>query len=71
MSSGCPAKIPRQPPVSLLSQNSSELVTLRIEADSFNVLNRSCYGTLDDLVGDAPAGSFNNFSLAPPPGATR
>jgi hypothetical protein len=40
----------------------TEHVTLRIEADAFNVLNRSYYGMPDALVGDAPFGSFNNFS---------
>ena len=46
----------------------TEHVTLRIEADAYNVLNRSYYGTPDGLVGDAPAGSFNNFSLTPAAG---
>jgi hypothetical protein len=41
----------------------AEHVTLRIEASAFNVLNRSYYGQPDGLVGDAPAGSFNNFTL--------
>jgi hypothetical protein len=39
----------------------TERVTLRIEADAYNVLNRSYYGTPDNFIGDAPYGSFNNF----------
>jgi hypothetical protein len=39
----------------------TERVTLRIEADAYNVLNRSYYGTPDNFIGDAPGGSFNNF----------
>src|ERR1700733_689541 len=46
----------------------SERVTLRIEATAFNVLNRSYYGMQDGLLGDAPLGSFNNFSLTPAAG---
>jgi hypothetical protein len=46
----------------------TEHVTLRIEASAFNVLNRSYYGLPDGLVGDAPAGSFNNFTLTPAQG---
>ncbi len=38
-----------------------ERVTLRFEADAFNVLNRSYYGAPDAFLADAPAGSFNNF----------
>jgi hypothetical protein len=44
----------------------TEHVTLRLEADAFNVLNRSYYGTPDKYIGDLGAGSFNNFSLTPP-----
>ena len=41
----------------------TERVTLRIEADAFNVLNRSYYSAPDNFIGDAPSGSFNNFSF--------
>jgi hypothetical protein len=43
----------------------TEHVTLRLEADAFNVLNRSYYGAPDNYIGDLGAGSFNNFSLTP------
>jgi hypothetical protein len=41
----------------------TERVTLRIEANAYNVLNRSYYGAPDNFIGDAPSGSFNNFSF--------
>ena len=40
----------------------TERLTLRIEADAFNILNRSYYGTPDNFIGDAGS-SFGNFSL--------
>jgi Carboxypeptidase regulatory-like domain/TonB-dependent Receptor Plug Domain len=43
----------------------TEHVTLRIEADAYNVLNRSYYSMQDGLLGDAPLGSFNNFTANP------
>jgi hypothetical protein len=43
----------------------TEHVTLRLEADAFNVLNRSYYGTPDNYIGDLGAGSLYNFSLSP------
>jgi Carboxypeptidase regulatory-like domain/TonB-dependent Receptor Plug Domain len=39
----------------------TERVNLRIEANAFNVLNRSYYGMADGLLGDAQFGSFNNY----------
>jgi hypothetical protein len=39
----------------------TERITFRFEADAYNVLNRSYYGTPDNYIGDAPFGSFNNF----------
>jgi hypothetical protein len=41
----------------------TERVTLRIEATAYNVLNRSYYSAPDNFIGDAPFGSFNNFSF--------
>jgi hypothetical protein len=41
--------------------NLTERITLRLEADAYNVLNRGYYGTPDNFEGDYPAGSFNNF----------
>jgi hypothetical protein len=51
----------------------TEHVTLRLEADAFNVLNRSYYGRPDNYIGDLGAGSLNNFSLSPafPPDSRR
>ena len=40
----------------------TERFTLRLEADAYDVLNRAYYGTPDNFIGDAPSGSFNNFS---------
>jgi hypothetical protein len=40
----------------------TERVTLRLEVDAFNILNRSYYGTPDNFIGDVGS-SFNNFSL--------
>jgi len=40
----------------------TERVTLRIEADAYNVLNRSYYGLPDGNLGHYPFGTFNNFS---------
>jgi Carboxypeptidase regulatory-like domain/TonB-dependent Receptor Plug Domain len=42
--------------------NITERVTLRLEANAFNVLNRSYYGMPDGNLGDSQFGSFNNFS---------
>lgn len=40
----------------------TERLTLRLEVDAFNILNRSYYGTPDNFIGDAGS-SFGNFSL--------
>jgi len=45
----------------------TERVTLRIEADAFNVLNRSYYSAPDNFIGDASSGSSTTFSLIPLP----
>ncbi len=39
----------------------TERITFRFEADAYNVLNRSYYGTPDNYIGDDPYGSFNKF----------
>jgi hypothetical protein len=39
----------------------TERITFRFEANAYNVLNRSYYGTPDGYEGDQPYGSFNNF----------
>ena len=43
----------------------TERVTLRIEADAYNALNRSFYGMPNAFLGSAPEGTFNNFSGTP------
>lgn len=45
--------------------NLTERVSLRIEADAYNVLNRSYYGLPDGNLGHYPSGTFNNFSGTP------
>lgn len=42
----------------------TEHLTLRLEADAFNILNHSYYGTPDNYLGDAGT-SFGNFTLTP------
>lgn len=39
----------------------TERITFRLEADAYNVLNRSYYGAPGNNLGDANSGSFNNF----------
>jgi len=47
----------------------TERFTLRIEADAYNVLNRSYYGTPDPESGDSAFGSFNSLQFEPASGS--
>lgn len=46
----------------------SDRVLFRLEANAFNVLNRSYYGTPGNFEGSYGSGNFNNFSLTPAAG---